>query len=199
MTVNERCILMKKAAGIILLALTLCLLAGCAFGESYTRYANVWAVSNRRLATRTGPGTEYDEPGSFNEAGVSYRILSKAFDSRNGIWWVQVEISAGGGIYWAYTGVKRFENLNLDAVPEEKVIGRCTTSFSLTGLYAPVPGGVVISRSIPAGVDGDIYGYVYQDDSDYILIQFYDASQGCTRRAWVSDTMVDDYEMYYGF
>ena len=50
----------------------LCLVTALVFADAYTQYSSVWATSNRRLATRTGPGTEYDEPGSFNQAGVQY-------------------------------------------------------------------------------------------------------------------------------
>ena len=167
--------------------------------NTYTEYASVWAVSNARLATRTGPGTWYDEPGSFNKAGESYRVLSKAYDSSNGIWWVQVEINSRGAVYWAYTGVKRFSNLNLNQIPEERPIGRCTTRYSTEAWYAPVPNGAVMKRKVPVGVYCDIYGYVEGSGADYILIEFFDPGLKCTRRAWVQDPTVDDYVMYNGF
>ena len=37
--------------------------------DYYTRYSTEYAVANRRLAMRTGPGTRYDEPGSYGKAG----------------------------------------------------------------------------------------------------------------------------------
>ena len=165
----------------------------------YVNYSSVRATSNRRIATRTGPGTEYDEPGSFYKAGTTVKILSKAYDTRNGIWWVQVELNYQGSLYWVYTGVKRFDNLDLSRIPEEKVIGHCRTSTSLTGRYGPSDSAASIKAKVPAGVSCDIYGYVYGENSDYIQIQFYDSSRRCYRRAWVKDTFVDDYENYYGF
>ena len=58
---------------------------------NYTSYAYVNATLNSRLATRTGPSTTYDEPGSFFSAGHNVTVLSRAYDTRNNIWWVQVE------------------------------------------------------------------------------------------------------------
>ena len=168
--------------------------------DNYTKYAKVKAKANRRLATRTGPGTVYDEPGSFNKAGTKYKVLSKAYDYDNGIWWVQVEIKVTGGVIWAYTGVKRFDDLDLKQIPEEKVIGKCRISSSITGYYAPPDaGGTPIKRKVPGGVSCSIYGYAYGEGSDYIQVEFYDSGLGQYRRAWVPDPFVDDYEMYNGF
>ena len=191
--------IMFRKLAVVSIVVVLCLATTLVFADAYTQYSSVWATSNRRLATRTGPGTQYDEPGSFNQAGVQYKILSKAYDDRNGIWWVQVEITTKDGVIWGYTGVKRFDNLNLSLIPEEKVIGRCRTSYSTPGYYAPVSNACPIQRNIPANVECNIYGYCYGEGSDYILIEFYDAGIRQYRRAWVPDPFVDDYEMYYGF
>ena len=181
------------------LILALCLAAAAGAEDNYSSYANVKAKANRRLATRTGPGTWYDEPGSFNKAGTTYRVLSKAYDESNGIWWVQVEIPTKGGVIWAYTGVKRFDGLDLKKIPEEKPLGRCRTGSYGEGMYAPGENAAKISRKVPKGVECTIYGYVYGDGGDYIQVEFYDSGLGCTRRAWLPDAFVDDYEMYYGF
>lgn len=166
---------------------------------SDTRYASVNAVLNRRLATRTGPGTKYDEPGSFLSAGCSVKALSKAYDSANGIWWVHVEFTAGGKKYRAYTGAKRFDNLNLDLLPEEGIIGTCSVQKSVDAYYGPSQSYAPIRQQIPVGVQCDIYGYVYGvgvDDSDFVQIEFYDYSQGCKRRAWVAEWWLNDFHLY---
>ena len=184
----------------ILMALVLCLAAVAASASSYTKYSKEKFTAKQRVATRTGPGTEYDEPGSFNKAGKEYKVLSKAYDYSNNIWWVQIEIKTKGGLIWAYTGAKRFSDLNLKKIPEEKVLGRCRTSMKMTGYYAPTSKGCPIKRKVPAGVECTIYGYYYGgDESDYIQIEFYDSGLGQYRRAWVPDPFVDDYEMYNGF
>ena len=165
--------------------------------SNYTNYSYVLAILNSKLATRTGPGTQYDEPGTFLSSGSQVRVLSKAYDQRNQIWWVQVEFSSGGSLYRAYTGLKRFSNLIINSVPEEKVIGTCTFSQSITGYYGPGYNYRAIAAKIPAGVSCTIYGYASAGDSDFIQVEFYD--QGRYRRAWVSDWNADDYVMYYGF
>ena len=190
---------MFKRIVVVLVVIIICSTNTLCMADGYTQYSSVWATSNRRLATRTGPGTQYDEPGSFNQAGVQYRVLSKAYDYRNEIWWVQVEIVENGGVIWGYTGAKRFDYLDLNQIPEEKVIGKCRTAFSITGYYAPVSNACPIQKNVPANVECNIYGYCYGENSDYILVEFYDSDIKQYRRAWIQDPFVDDYEMFYGF
>ncbi len=199
--------MMIRKTAAFLLALILCLATAQVTAANYTYYSSVWATANDKLATRTGPGTQYDEPGTFNVNGQSMKILSKAFDGN--IWWLQVEIRTSRGTAWAYTGLKRFNNVNLDQIPEEKIIGTCTTAFDMTGYYSPVMSDeYAIKQIVPGGVKCSIYGYYndpYYDGGngeggcDYIQIEFYDPAVRQYRRAWVPDPFVDDYEMFYGF
>lgn len=168
-------------------------------GTSYTYYAYQPAVLGQRMATRTGPGTDYDEPGSFFEKGTTVTVLSKAYDQVNGIWWVQVEFTAYNGTSRAYTGAKRLPDLDLNSIPEERIIGTCRTpGHSQTGFYGPGSDYREIKRKVPANVSCTIYGYAYGRSSDYILIEFYDSGAGCKRRAWVPDWSVEDFTMYIG-
>ena len=164
----------------------------------YTDYAYVTCTLNSKLATRTGPGTAYDEPGTFLSSGSSVTVLSKAYDNANGIWWVQVEFYYGRNWYRAYTGLKRMSGLNINNVPEEYPIGSCTVNRSLECYYGPGYDYRQISRNVPAGVSCTIYGYAYggSNGSDFIQIEFYDSGLKCWRRAWVADPFVDDYWMY---
>lgn len=54
-------------------------------GGSSTK--TVKGLATQKLATRSGPATEYTEPGSFNVAGKYIRILSITYDS-NGVGWL---------------------------------------------------------------------------------------------------------------
>ena len=160
--------------------------------NSYTRYSTEYAAANRRLATRTGPGTKYDEPGSFGKAGDVCRILSKAYDDVNEIWWVQTEIRGSGGVLWVYTGVKRFDGLQLENIPEEKIIGRCRTAAAMTGYYAPPSaGGKAIGREVPEGAQCSIYGYIEGAAGDYIQVEFYDTGLKQYRRAWIPESLTE--------
>ena len=196
---------MKKAAFamLVILITAVCMPAVGEYGfygsDSYTEYAYIWVTLNSRLATRTGPGTGYDEPGSFLGAGYMVTILSRAYDATSDIWWVQVEFTDGGAAYRAYTNAKCFDGLDLSAVPEERAIGQCSIGSSMTGYYGPSYYYQPIGWPIPAGVTCTIFGYAYQDEGDFIQVEFYDAGLGQLRRAWIPDWAVDDYEMYYGF
>ena len=77
------------------------------------------AISN--LATRTGPGTEYADGGTYSMKGKSVRVLSRAWDERNEIWWVQCEIPYQGTTRVLWTGYKRFDSqsLPLESIPVE--------------------------------------------------------------------------------
>ena len=166
-------------------------------GNFYTQYAAEYAEANRRLATRTGPGTKYDEPGSFGKAGDMCRILSKAYDETNEIWWVQTEIRGSGGILWAYTGIKRFDGLKLENIPEEKIIGRCRTASAVTGYYAPPSaGGKAIGREVPEGAECAIYGYVEGAAGDYIQVEFYDTGLKQYRRARIPESLTEYCNIY---
>lgn len=167
--------------------------------DHYSDYSNVKYTLNKKIATRTGPGTNYDEPGTFLAPGDTVTVLSKVADPTNEIYWVQVEFTVGGQKYRAYTGHWRLNNFNPSAVPDEVPIGSCTVSMNLECFYGPGYNYKKIARSVPSGVNCTIYGYVEGSGSDFILIEFYDKNLDCYRRAWVSDPFVDDYTMYYGF
>ena len=170
-----------------------------AYVDNSTRYSYATGTLNQRLATRTGPSTKYDEPGSFLSAGARVTVHSRSYDSMNEIWWVQVEFTADGERYWAYTGIKRIDGVNLSGILEEEQIGECTVNQSTPCYYGPSYDYKQIKRNVPAGVKCKIFGYVYNDPSDFIQIEFYDSGAGCLRRAWVPDWSVDNYYMYNGF
>ena len=83
-------------------------------GNTSGYYASAeWALATTRLATRTGPTTEYTEPGTFYLEGSYVKIVSIAYDE-NGVPWVQCEISEGYGLMRVYTGLKRFDAATVD-------------------------------------------------------------------------------------
>ena len=166
------------------------------YGQTYTDYAWMPATLNQRLATRTGPGTQYDEPGSFFSAGTVVTVLSKAYDDPNGIWWVQVEFASGGSLYRAYTGIKRFRDLSLQYIPEERVIGQCWFGHAVECYYGPSYDYKRIKRDIPAGTSCDVIAIDPGYASDFIQVEFYDAGLGQYRRPWVAEWQADELYRY---
>ena len=69
---------MKKLTAMLLV---LCLMLPCsaAFAD------HVQARLNQKIATRTGPGTGYTEPGSFLGSGSYVTVISKKWDRTNEI------------------------------------------------------------------------------------------------------------------
>lgn len=93
---------------------------------------NLYGLASQKLATRYGPGTQYEEGGTYNVAGQYIRILSRAWDKRNSIWWVKCEIPYKGDTRVLWTGYKRFDSstIPLESIPIE---GDTNTSQGTTG------------------------------------------------------------------
>ena len=83
--------------------------------------SEVYGLTIQKLATRKGPGTQYEEGGTYFVENQWIKVLSKAYDKRNEIWWVKCEIPYHGEIRVLWTGYKRFDHstLSLDDLPEE--------------------------------------------------------------------------------
>lgn len=119
--------MMKKLTA-LLLAL------GLLLGTTTALADTAWARLNQKIATRTGPGTHYTEPGSFLSQGDYVTVHTRVWDSRNDIWWVQVEFTSGGYRYRAYTGSWRM-SVDLAQVPQERSLGTVRVTAN-TNVYA---------------------------------------------------------------
>ncbi len=88
----------------IVLVLTVALLLSLAAIAS----ASVRLQAQKRLSFRSGPGTQYEYLGGYGSGDEYYTVVSKAYDSRNGIYWVEVECPWMGPYATAWTGYSRF-------------------------------------------------------------------------------------------
>ena len=81
----------------------------------------LYGLAMKKLATREGPGTQYRETGTYSVKGQQIRILARAWDDRNGTWWVKCEIPYKGKIRVLWTGYSRFDSasLALEDIPVE--------------------------------------------------------------------------------
>ena len=140
------------------------------------------ALLVKRIATRSGPSNYFDEPGSFFSAGDEVKVLSKAWDNENEIWWFQVEFQYDGEWYRAYTPASRID-LSADYVPTETtepfetVIGADTRVFFGPGTeyrefrYSVAYAGYAVK--------------VYAVEGDWAQIEYYDWATEARRRGWV--------------
>ena len=150
-------------------------------------------LTEKRISTRTGPGTGYDEPGSFLSRGDAVTVFSKVWDAGSGIYWIQVEFTAGRQLYRAYTGSWRFSGLDVSSVRDEAAIGTCVTpGYSQKGYYGPGYQYKEIKADIPANTGCTIYAL----ENDFLQLEFYDSAAGCMRRAWVIEPFVDNYTLW---
>jgi len=133
-----------------------------------------------RLATRSGPGTTYTESGSYLQAGSRVKALSAAYDDRNGIWWIQVELTYNGELRRVYTGVKRL-NMKAEDVPVEEVQTSAVLTRSVYAYWGPGYGYAMYKNAVPAGTSGTVYAY----EGAYAQFEYYDSEAGQTRRVWV--------------
>lgn len=149
--------------------------------------ADAYGTLNQKMATRTGPSTKYDEPGTFFNGkwkGQRVRVISKV---NTGVWWLQVEFTYNGQLMRAYTGLKRVDNVNLNSVPTESVIGTCRLSRSVKGYYGPGSNYKPMGYAVPANTTCD----VIMTENGYVLVEFpYHYKNYEKSRAWVPASQV---------
>ncbi len=91
-------------------------------GYTKTPEPAVYGLATSNIAMNDGPGTRryFNELGTYRVSGSYLKIVAKAWDPNNGIWWLKVECPRGTGHY-GWTGLKRFDanSFDLDKVPME--------------------------------------------------------------------------------
>lgn len=154
--------------------------------DEYT--ISVVATLTMRMATRTGPCTNYTEPGTFLQEGDKVDVLSQVYDDYNEIWWVQTEFRYNGELMRAYTGAKRVE-ADLLHVPVEYSKGSVRVNQRVTPWYGP---GYEYRRHKNEVASGT-YGVVYHRENGWVQVDFYDSRQGKQRRVWIPESMTDSF------
>jgi len=122
---------------------------------------------NQKLATRSGPGTKYTEPGAFpasTDISVYYQT------NGNGVMWGLVEFENKGLWYRVYTGMKRIDDAY--DVPRYEEVFRLRTMIGNTlPLYGPGKEYAKLKDEIPADAEVKVYfqqnGYAMVDYEGY--------------------------------
>ena len=134
-----------------------------------------------RLATRTGPSTSYDEPGTFftnTWQNTSVTVYTKSLDGT--VWWLQVEFTNGGQLYRAYTGLQRV-NIDISTVQEEQFLYSGRLLYEADAYHGPGTYYARMKNSVPSGTRVS----VWNTENDFVQVDFFDARMNCQRRAWV--------------
>lgn len=142
-----------------------------------------------RIATRSGPSNRYDEPGSFFSKGDEVKVLSKAWDPNNELWWFQVEFKYKDYWYRAYTPAYNVD-MDPDLIPTEPTeeellpedIRRSVADHAV--YFGPGEEYMDFKLSILyAGSKCDIYAI--DEERGWVQIEYYDYVTEAKRRGWV--------------
>lgn len=182
---------MKKLAMLFLLIALLLPCAASAYinpstGMSTTAPVPVTGTLNQRMATRTGPGTQYTEPGTFFSKGDSFRIISISYDI-NQVPWVQVEINVSGRLMRVYTGLKRFDGVSASRLYREQYLGYPAT---LSGNYTPFYGPGLQYALHDFTLRGGSEVIVVDRENGYAMCEFYLSGKDKLYRAWFPDSVL---------
>ena len=143
--------------------------------------ADQYAWLNQKMATRTGPGIEYDEPGTFfinAWRNVQVKVISRSENKT----WALVEFEHKGNLFRAYTGFKRLDGIRADQVTEEELIGTGYTETAVTAYYGPGTWYMQMEHNVPANV----YCDVLMEENGYVLVDYpYQTGETTRSRSWI--------------
>lgn len=145
-----------------------------------------WGQLKQRIATRTGPGTEYTEPGSFLAKGDVVAVHTRVYDKVNEIWWVQVEFEERGERYRAYTGSWRM-NVDLTQVPQEMPLGVCRVIADADVFAGPGWDYVMWNDTVYRGT----WATLLEVEAGYGHIECWNDSKGQMWRVWAPLSCLD--------
>ena len=138
------------------------------------------------LATRSGPSTEYDEPGTFFKdswQSATVRVLGKSWDG--GTWWVLADFAVKGTRYRVWTGMKRV-SVDMDSLPEilPAGSGTVTAAESRRGPGEKYARGPVVSGRREVTAFGRENGYVEVEYTEGSVRYRVWVPEACARISW---------------
>lgn len=155
----------------------------------YPSIGGVIGYTTQKMATRSGPSQDFDEPGSFFSAGQEVKVISKVWDDNNELYWLQVEFEYRNQWYRAYTTDTRVD-VNLSLVPEEPEYGdpldNRTILFSCKASFGP---GEEYAVFTPGTLHEGNRCDVYAIEDGWVQIEYTDFGSMAVpqpkRRGWV--------------
>ena len=145
----------------------------------------ITATLVERIATRTGPGTRFDEVGSFFQAGATVQVLSKVWDPVNTLYWYYLDFTKGDTHYRGYAVHTRVD-LDPSLVPDEPEGVRATIVQRTENYFGPGADYKAHTDRISAGTSG----YIYAWENGCVLFEWHDRYQDLDRRAWIPESNV---------
>ena len=174
---------MRRSCLSLLLVLAL-LFPLIAFADTYRNtLVPVSAVPNQKLATRSGPGTEYSEENGTLPKNTS--IVAYVLEGDNV--WVMIECNTSRGKIRCYTGKKRVNTKS--SLP--KLTARNMPAYvksNITPYYGPGKSYAPFYKSISSGTPVTV---VY-DEQGYALIDYWEGD--LRLRSWVPLNVLQGYK-----
>ncbi len=181
---------MKRKLAFLLAFMLLLSTAGFALAA----YTPVTTGLNMSVGTRSGPGTNYNELGTYFP-DTWYNTTVKAYSKcrNNNVWWVQVEFTYRGMQYRAYTGEQRLK-IGASQLPEEHQIGTGRITSAGRAYTGPGTNYQQTTYTVPNGISVN----VFDTENGYAQVEYYDGNTRYNRRFWVSmDSVSISYNGYY--
>lgn len=150
-------------------------------GMSMDSPSVMYGYLKQRMATRTGPGTQYSEPGTFYSEGTRVKLISCTTDT-NGVKWVQAEIDVNGSLMRVYTGLKRFSGVDASKLcREERLNVAARLDSSITPTYGP--GWKYAEYNFTLSEGSQVL--ILDHESNFDMCEFY--VNNTLYRAWLPD------------
>ena len=153
----------------------------------------VTARLKMQLTVRSGPGSWYEEVGTYfsgNYAATAVRVLTKAWDSKNQAWWIQVEFTDQNMLCRGYTEPSRVE-ADISRIPQETVLGYAVMVSPGIALQGPGVSYALAKHNVP---DRTLVT-VTAVENGYAQVEFHDSRLTglAQRRAWVPRNTVSSW------
>ena len=136
-----------------------------------------------KLATRSGPGTNYTELGTYGQ-NTSIKIYEREIGGS--VTWGMVEFRGNGGLIRAYTGMKRIDT----DTPDIPWANTATYSAYLGSDCVPRrgPGSEYAScnKTLSAGTRLTLY----HEEKGYVMADFYFPGDSKLTRAWIPESYI---------
>lgn len=149
-------------------------------GTPYFNYAPVAAAANQKLATRSGPGTDYTDTLTYPQ---STEIVAYYTTPGSGTDWICIGFTYRNEKYLLYTGSKRVNYQGVLAGTEAEEGFTAHITQELTPYYGPGYEYASAKHSVPAG--STVTG-VYQADGGWLMFD-YQVPGGKIQRAWAPE------------
>ena len=147
-------------------------------GIPYFRYTPHAAAANQKLATRSGPGTEYTGTLTYPE---ETKVKTYYITDGSGVDWVCFTFTYRGEDYMLYTGSKRIDSQQSLPVNREEQSFSAQIVKEVTPFFGPGYTYARAEHTVPAG--SAVQGF-YQTPEGWLMFD-YQVPGGRIQRAWV--------------